>query len=243
MKKNCVVVGHRGFRSLYPENTRISFQKAVEIGVDAIEFDIHPTKDRQIVVAHDATVDRCSNGTGLIHDMTLSELRKLDFGIKKDPSFAGTQILTLEETLDCIYSLNPEMYLLLEIKEDDDECTKQALDICKKYNVFRNGLLLSFVVPQLQLVKRLDPTITLQGFPYRYLANPPAKTYSLYNKTCIWTNEATNAEIQDFHDQGIAVDICAVDNEQQFQKALSLDCDSITTNCPEVILPMMRENR
>ncbi len=241
MKKDCVVVGHRGFRSLYPENTLISFRKAAEIGVDAIEFDVHPTKDRQIVVTHDFTVDRCSNGTGNVHDFTFDEIRKLDFGIKKDVSFAGTQVPTLEEVLDCIYSVNPNMYLLVEIKEDDDECTKQTLEICKKYNVFKNGLLLSFVTSQLQLVKKLDPTIYLQGFPYRYLDDPPAKLYGIYNKTCIWTEEATNAEIQDFHDQGIAVDICAVDNEQQFQKALTLDCDSITTNCPDLILPMMRK--
>ena len=243
MLENFTVVGHRGFRSRYPENTLVSFKAAMDWGIKAIEFDVHPTKDHKLVVTHDHTVERCSNGKGFVHDMTFDEIRKLDFGGWKAPEFAGTQIPTFEETLDCILSRDPDYYVLIELKEDDDDCTRQVFDICQKYSLFSHSLILSFHPRQLQLLRGWKSDLFLQGFPYRYLNNPPKKLYgSIFNKICIWTNEATNAEIADFHDLGVTVDICAVDDEQQFNKALTLDCDSITTNNPEVIWPLMKQH-
>ena len=243
MLENFQIVGHRGFRSRYPENTIPSFKAAVDWGIKAIEFDVHPTRDRKLVVTHDHTVERCSNGKGYVHDFTFDEIRRLDFGGWKAPEFANTQIPTLEETLDCILSKDPECYLLIELKEDDDECTRQVFDICSRYNLFSHSLILSFQCRQLQLLREWKQDLFLQGFPYRYLKNPPKKLYgTIFNKICIWTAEATNAEIADFHDLGVKVDICAVDTEEQFDKALSLDCDSITTNNPEVIWPLLQKH-
>lgn len=244
MLENFQIVGHRGFRSRYPENTIPSFEAAVDWGVDAIEFDVHPTKDRKLVVTHDHTVNRCSNGDGYVHDMTFDEIRKLDFGGWKAPEFAGTQIPTLEETLDCILSKKPEFYLLIELKEDDDECTKQVFDVCQKYNLFSHCLILSFCFRQLQLLRKMKPDIYLQGFPYRYLDKPCDNLYgTVFNKVCIWTKEATNAEIHDFQRMGMTVDICPVDTEEEFNKAMTLDCDSITTNAPDVIWPLLKGKR
>ena len=79
------VFGHRGCSGTYPENTMLSFQKAVEAGVDGMEFDLHLTKDNRMVIIHDETIDRTSNGSGTIRDMTLEELRQYDFSA----SFAG----------------------------------------------------------------------------------------------------------------------------------------------------------
>ena len=106
MNKKFQVIGHRGIAASYPENTLISFEKAVEAGVDAIEFDVHTTRDGQLVITHDHTVERCSNGTGEVSSYTLNLLKALDFGKWKGPEFAGTRIPTLEETLDLIFSMN-----------------------------------------------------------------------------------------------------------------------------------------
>ena len=237
------IVGHRGFRSQYPENTLISFQAAMDFGVDAIEFDVHPTRDGKLVVTHDHTLERCSNGTGPVHDFTLDELRKLDFGGWKDAKFAGARIPTFEETLDCILSRKSDFYLLIELKEDDDACTRQVFDICAGYQLFSHALLLSFHPRQLRLLREWKSDITLQGFPYRYLNDPPGGLYGkVFDKVCIWTKEATNAEIADFHALGVTVDICPVDDEEQFNKALTLDCDSITTNAPDVIWPLLKKH-
>lgn len=93
---------HRGDVANFPENTVIAFQAAAEKGAEMIEFDICRTKDGKFVVMHDFTVDRTTNGHGKIADLTFDEIRKLDAGCKKAPQFAGTQVPTPEEVLDCL---------------------------------------------------------------------------------------------------------------------------------------------
>src|SRR3989338_10454497 len=87
-------MGHRGAAALEPENTLRSFRKAIEIGVDYVEFDIHRCKSGELVVIHDETVDRTTNGKGFVADLTLQQLKKLDAG-------KGERIPTLQETIDC----------------------------------------------------------------------------------------------------------------------------------------------
>lgn len=137
MKKNVTVIGHRGIAAAYPENTLISFEKAVEAGVDAIEFDVHMTRDEQLVVTHDPTVNRCSNGTGDVNSYTLNQLKALDFGKWKSPEFAGTRIPTLDETLDAIHAKRPELFLLVELKDDREACTRMVLDVLRRRNLAR----------------------------------------------------------------------------------------------------------
>jgi glycerophosphoryl diester phosphodiesterase len=243
MLENFMIVGHRGFRSQYPENTIPSFIAAMDYGLDSLEFDVHPTKDGKLVVTHDHTVERCSNGQGYVHDFLFDDIRKLDFGGWKDPKFAGTQIPTFEETLDAIFSKDPNYYILIELKEDDDNCTRQVYEICKKQNIFSHSLILSFHPRQLQLLKEWDPSIFIQCFPPRYLKCPvDEKLYGpVFNKICLWTKEATNEEIEEYHKKNVVVDICAVDTEAELDKALTLNCDSITTNSPDVIYPILRK--
>ena len=73
------IYGHRGFSGKYPENTMLAFKKAIEIGCDGIELDVHLTKDNELVIIHDEDIKRTANGQGLVRDMTLEELRKFDF--------------------------------------------------------------------------------------------------------------------------------------------------------------------
>ena len=93
---------HRGDVANFPENTVIAFQAAAEKGAEMVEFDICRTKDGKFIVMHDFTVDRTTNGHGKIADLTFDEIRKLDAGSKKAPQFAGTQVPTPEEVLDCL---------------------------------------------------------------------------------------------------------------------------------------------
>ena len=94
------VAAHRGTVEGVPENTMPAFESAYALGVDMIELDLHMTKDGEIVVIHDPTVDRTSDGHGLVSDMTLSELKRLDFGIRTDAKFQGTRIPTFREFLE-----------------------------------------------------------------------------------------------------------------------------------------------
>ena len=70
-------IAHRGFKGAYPENTMLAYEKAIEVGADGIEFDVHLTKDSELVIIHDETLERTTDGKGLIKDKTLQELKKL----------------------------------------------------------------------------------------------------------------------------------------------------------------------
>ena len=117
---NIFVAAHRGWSEKYPENTMLAFRKAAELGVDQIEMDVRVTKDGQLVVFHDETVDRVTNGTGKVCDFTLEELQQLDAGIKKGEEFAGEKIPTFVEFLEFVRDL-PDMTVDFEFKEYNHE--------------------------------------------------------------------------------------------------------------------------
>ena len=100
-------IGHRGARAYEPENTVSSYKKALELGVDAVELDVRRTKDGEIIVIHDAEVDRTTNGKGLVSQLTLKEIKQ--FNTEKDQ-----KIPTLEEALDF---LDKKVKVLIELKE------------------------------------------------------------------------------------------------------------------------------
>lgn len=114
--KNIYVAAHRGCSTDYPENTMPAFRAAIELGVDQIELDVRVTKDNELVVIHDPTVDRTTNGTGWVRDMTLTELRALDAGSHKGEQFKGEKIPTFIEFMELIKD-HPTMTLDVELKE------------------------------------------------------------------------------------------------------------------------------
>ena len=95
-------VAHRGASGNYPENTLIAFQRALEISVDEIELDLHSTRDGHLVVMHDAAVDRTTDGTGAIGELTLAEIKALDAGGGFAEQFRGERVPTWEEALDLV---------------------------------------------------------------------------------------------------------------------------------------------
>ena len=115
-EKNVYVAAHRGFSEKYPENTMPAFRAAIELGVDQIETDVRITKDGELVLIHDAYVDRTSNGKGVVHDMTYAELLELDFGSWKGEEFKGEKVVTLREFMELVKDL-PDITLDLELKE------------------------------------------------------------------------------------------------------------------------------
>ena len=98
---NPILLAHRGLVRHAPENTLPGFAAAIELGL-SIELDVYQTRDEHLVIIHDGTVDRTTNGTGEVVNMTLAEIRKLDAGSWFDPRFAGEQVPTLEEVFQLI---------------------------------------------------------------------------------------------------------------------------------------------
>ena len=95
-----VAISHRGEHLERPENTIPAFQEAIRVGADFIEVDVQTTSDGKLVLSHDATVDRCTNGHGKVSEMTFEQVEALDAGIKKGPQFAGTKVATFDEVLE-----------------------------------------------------------------------------------------------------------------------------------------------
>jgi glycerophosphoryl diester phosphodiesterase len=116
-----LVMAHRGGNGLWPENTLYAFEQAAAMGVDVLEMDIHSTADDALVVLHDSTVDRTTDGTGAVHDLTLEQLKALDAGYDWSPDDGKTvpyrgQGITVP-TLDEVFSALPAMPMNIEIKQ------------------------------------------------------------------------------------------------------------------------------
>jgi len=117
--RDCKVIAHRGASGHAPENTMSAFRKAVEMDVDMIELDVHLSKDGEVIVFHDATLDRTTNGSGLVKDYSLAELKKLEAGSWFSAEYEGEPIPTLSEVLAYLTEVRKEgknIELLVEIK-------------------------------------------------------------------------------------------------------------------------------
>ncbi len=98
--RHIVAISHRGEHLHHPENTMPAFQEAIRVGADFIEVDVQTTADGKLVLSHDSTVDRCTNGKGKVSEMTFDQVEALDAGIKSGPEFAGTRVPTFDQVLD-----------------------------------------------------------------------------------------------------------------------------------------------
>ena len=129
--ENIYVAAHRGWSSHYPENTLLAFEKALELGVDQLEFDLHMTKDGQLVLMHDHKLARTTGAEGLVCDYTLEELKKLDAGIWKGEQFRGTKIPTLDQLLALAEGTDVIIELDKRIKTEEMDA---LFDTVSKYN-------------------------------------------------------------------------------------------------------------
>ncbi len=119
-----ILVGHRGVAGHYPENTRVSVQAAIDMGLKWVEVDVQPSKDDILVVCHDHTINRCSDGQGRIDAHTLAQLRQYDFGGWFNPQFVGEPIMTLQELLELAHQ--HQLSLNIEVKIDQQDVARVA---------------------------------------------------------------------------------------------------------------------
>lgn len=152
------ILAHRGASGTAPENTIAAFKKALMDGCDGFEFDVQQTKDGKIVVFHDWTLERTSNGYGHLREHTLVELKKLDVGSWFSDKFKGEKIPTLKEVLDIIPN---DKFINIELKEEYSEerhTENKVLEIIKQYPD-KNIIVSSFSHNLLKNLKKLDSSI------------------------------------------------------------------------------------
>lgn len=155
------IVGHRGGADLAPENTLACINKGIASNADMIEIDIHLTKDGELVVCHDRTIDRTTNGSGKIADMTLAEIKKYHI-INKEGDITDEQIPTLNEVLE---SVNGKCNLLIEIKKSKNlyqGIESKLLAAIKEHNAYKWITVQSFDDSVLETIHSLDKSIRLE---------------------------------------------------------------------------------
>ena len=162
MTGRITVAAHRGYSTQFPENTLLAFTEAIKLGVDMLEFDLRCTKDDAIVVIHDATVDRTTNGTGNICDFTRADIQSLDAGAWKHPDYAGCTIPTLQELIALVQ--NTQLTFNVEFKEDSLRTADMAIQLLGEAELLDRCVFTSFYASVVHHVAQVHG-LRCQGFP------------------------------------------------------------------------------
>ncbi|MBN8216008.1 MAG: glycerophosphodiester phosphodiesterase [Spirochaetes bacterium] len=237
------VMAHRGWPSTYPENTLLGFEKALELGVEILEFDVRLTSDKVPVIIHDATLDRTTTASGEVGAITAAELRRVDAGSRKDPSFAGLPVPTLAETLD-LADRFPAATLNVELKDATEENCARTMEALLERGLLQRCVLTSFDARILHHLKDHWPGVRTQGFPGENMSHfqaGPSGTYSKMDFVGFPASAATPARIAEFRALGIIPGAWCVDTVETLE-ALPLDeLEILTTNNPPWLIQTLRE--
>ncbi|HHU84720.1 MAG TPA: glycerophosphodiester phosphodiesterase [Clostridiales bacterium] len=249
--KEIKVISHRGANRYAPQNTMPAFEKAVELGVDGIEVDVHMTKDGEIVICHNYTIDETSNGLGKIADYSLKELEKFDFGSYFSSRFVGTKIPTLEEFLSLIKSSDIEI-MNIEIKtpiHGEEGLVQKTFDMVKAYGLFDRLLLSSFDRKLLIEAKEIDENCkTAYLFPtwqriegQRIL--PPLNMILSANPDYIHPADVVcNRVLCDImRRNNIGINVWTPNTKAGMQKLINIDdVDGLITDEPELAMSLVK---
>jgi glycerophosphoryl diester phosphodiesterase len=237
-----LIYAHRGYSSIYPENTISAFKAAIDSGADGIETDIHLSRDGVIVITHDENIKRVSDGEGLVKDMSYEELLKYDFGRWKDERFKGEKIPTLSELLDLIEGT--DMVLNIEIKMGFPfypEIEEKALAMVTERGVLDRIIFSSFNHYSMAKIKKLNPSAKVaplysEGIfePFNY-----AKTFDSY---AIHPSKAVIFKpiVEDCHKLNIKVNVWTVDEIETAKKLEEMGVDALITNQPLELIKSLR---
>jgi glycerophosphoryl diester phosphodiesterase len=217
-------IGHRGARAYEPENTLRSFKKALELGVDAVEIDVRATRDGEIVVIHDAEVDRTTNGKGLVNQLTLKEIKQLR--TEKDE-----RIPTLEETLRF---LDKKVKVLIELKETGLE--EKVLKAIGEKKLEDNVIIVSFIEDALRRVRELNDKVET-GLIYARHKNPVKAASNLKAAYLVSLYRFTHtADVQKAHQNGLKVIVWTVNRPEEVAEYVKKGVDGITSDKPDILL-------
>lgn len=229
-------IAHRGFSGIYPENTMLAFEKAVEAGADGIETDVHVTKDGTIVICHDEKLDRTTNGTGFIKDCSYRELSKLDAGL-------GEKIPTLVQLLD--YIRNKNIILNIELKNnviDYRNFEIKVIDEVYKYKLQDRVILSSFNHNSMKKVKVYDKRIKT-GLLYGLPIHEPQKyakkmgADALHPLFSLVMDENMVNIIKKEH---VLINSYTVNEKKHMIKMIELGMDGIITNYPDILAKILK---
>lgn len=154
-----LVFAHRGFGNLAPDNSLVAAKLAMQNDMDGVDVDGQLSTDNELVIFHDLSIDRLTNGTGKVSSKTITELQKLDLATKYGKGFKNAYVATFD---DFVQEITPNGILMVELKVPSSKETgieKRAAEIIKKHNAYENVYLSSFNPLVLYRLKKIDPQI------------------------------------------------------------------------------------
>ena len=239
-----MVIAHRGFSGAAPENTLASFKKAIEIGSDMIEMDVQFSQDRKIMVRHDETLERTTNGRGRVVDYTLKELKNLDAGSWFGTHFSGEKIPTLKEVLELAKGrvlVNAEIKSPTHGKYAITELTDQALKEVKKAGMINRVIFSSFNPAALEWLKKDKSAgvALLYHGPWNFLSEVTGgRDYSILN---LRHNYLTKRKVAKIHQEGCKVNVYTVNSRQELDRLVRWKVDGIITNYPDRLIQILQK--
>ncbi len=228
-----LIIAHRGASGEAPENSMAAFQLAIDQGADLIETDVHLTADGELVAIHDHTLDRTTNGHGLVREHTLSQIKELDSGSWFAPGFCGQKVLTLDELLAWASGRIP---VAIEIKNGPiyyEGIEEKVVESIRSHGMGQSAMVISFDHHAIKRTKGLSAE-TLCGV--LFVGTPlHASTLAVDAKAEAilphW-GSITSEMVADAHHRGIAVSTWVADEASEMRWVLAHGVDAIATNYP-----------
>ncbi|MFJ5622542.1 glycerophosphodiester phosphodiesterase [Peribacillus loiseleuriae] len=237
------IFGHRGSMGTMPENTLLGFHQSCEWGVDGIELDVQLTKDGELVVIHDETIDRTTDGTGYVKDYTLKELKQFSAGVKfsnlalfDKHVWSKERIPTLEEVLEMITPYQIE--LNIELKTDMfpyDGIEEKVLAIVHQFDYADKVIYSSFHLPTILKLKKLEPSARIAWLLVYELSRPSEYIQSLaleglhLHKDLLLNKENYGLSADDFK-----IRVWTVNDQKEMEQLVNMNnIDTIMTDYPK----------
>ena len=240
--KKIVVEGHRGYCAKYPENTLISFEAALDLGVDAIEFDVWLTSDKVPVLMHDGNARRTCGVDRHLRDMTLTEVKELEpaYTEKFGDTYKGKGVTvpTLEELLILCKEKRPDIKLGVEIKEYTEENVDLTVSLLKKYGLFDTCYFYAFNGRIIKYLKTRYNGRTM-GYPDFQMGEFEPDTYSYYEEIGIAKNIVSSEIFPIYKAKNLPMHLFCADTEEDVRLFIEKGADLITANDPVPLLKVL----
>ena len=251
-----LVMAHRGGAGLWPENTAHAFAGAVSLGVDVLEMDLHGTSDGALVIIHDATVDRTTNGAGRVNSLTLAELKRLDAGYRwtKDGGLThpfrgkGITVPTLVEVLDEF----PQARLNIDIKQAQPSLVKSFCRTLRAGRATGRVTGASFSSETLKEFRRECPEVATSAGTDEVFALAAdlqaGRAADKVNFRAVQVPETMGGRgwltaelVSAAHRRGLEIHVWTVNEEASMRRLIALGVDGIMTDYPDKLIALLRQ--
>lgn len=256
-QRRALVMAHRGGAGLWPENTMYAFSRAVEMGVDVLEMDLHSTSDGALVIIHDDTLERTTNGTGRVNSLTLAQLKALDAGYRWSPDGGGTfpyrgQGITVP-TLQEVFSAFPGMRFNIDIKQGQPALADSFCRMIRDHGTQSRVMVASFRPEALDEFRRDCPEVATSASAADVLAfmalkvEPPGAASRVPLPQALQVPEyaggrqvVTREFVEAAHQRHIEVHVWTINDEAVMRRMLDLGVDGIITDYPDRLLALLK---